>query len=162
MTTFTMQDLTINDLPTTPEEDEIFKTMIQTQHAPVPQPTLADIVNNICTQLQLLTTIINQSQAETKAGENSLQDCVSITLQQADWFKDMVKDEAESRVEREVDMYFERRFDATDHFDFGDAVSSEVHDRIDDVVSDKIDEAVEEQLEKVVAEKLKSIRVVFD
>jgi hypothetical protein len=174
----------INDLPTTPEEDEAMQALSEkqfveygmnnplstsaveyaTQHAPVPQPTLADIVNNICTQLQLLATLINQPKPQPEAGTNvpSLQETIELTLQQADWFKDMVKDEVESRVESEVEMYFERRFDPTDHFDFGDAVSNEVDDRLDDVVRDRIDEAVEEQLGEVVAEKLKSIRVVFD
>jgi hypothetical protein len=197
MTTFTLQDLTpaqqeavkqheamhaayqvlntrsINDLPTTPEEDEAMKELFEkmgqdltAQHAPEPQPTLADIVNNICTQLQLLTTIINQPQPQPQpeAGTNvpSLQETIELTLQQADWFKDMVKEQVVELVESEVESYFERRFDPTDHFDFGDAVSNEVDDRLDDVVRDRIDEAVEEQLGEVVAERLKSIRVVFD
>jgi hypothetical protein len=162
MTTFTIQDLTINNLPTTPEEDEAMQALSEKQHAPVPQPTLTDIVNTICTQLQLLTTIISQPKAQPEGGENSLQECVDTTLQQADWFKEMVKDEVENRVESEVEMYFERRFDPTDHFDFGDAVTNEVSDQIDDVVRDRLDEVVQEQLEEVVAEKLKSIRVVFD
>jgi hypothetical protein len=202
MTTFTLQDLTpaqqeavkqheamhaayqvvntrsINDLPTTPEEDEAMDTLaklgggvalkemfagmgqdLTAQHAPAPQPTLADIVNSICTQLQLLTTVLSQSQAETKAGENSLQECVSTTLQQADWFKDLIRVElvaldlekiaesaVESIVENEVESYFENRFDPSDHFDFGDAVSDCVSDQIDDVVSDKIDDAVDAYL----------------
>ena len=201
MTTFTLQDLTpaqqeavkqheamhaayqvvntrsINDLPTTPEEDEAMKELFEkmgqdltAQHAPTPQPSqvnpeavIEDMVAKFSISLRLLlTTVLSQSQAETKAGENSLQECVSTTLQQADWFKDMVKDEVESRVESEVESYFERSFDPTDHFDFGDAVSNEVDDRLDDVVRDRIDEAVEEQLEEVVAEKLKNLRITFD
>jgi hypothetical protein len=195
MTTFTLQDLTpaqqeavkqheamhaahqvvnnrsINNLPTTPEEDEAMKELFEkmgqdltAQHAPVPQPTLTDIVNTICTQLQLLSSVINQPKAQPEEGTNvpSLQETIELTLQQADWFKDMVKDEVESRVESEVESYFERRFDPTDHFDFNDAVSNEVHDRIDDAVRDRLDEAVEEQLEEVVSNKLQNLRVVFD
>jgi hypothetical protein len=109
-------------------------------------PDLASIINNICSQLQLLSTVISQTKAQPDAGENSLQECVATTLQQADWFKDMVKDEVESRVESEVEMYFERRFDPTDHFDFHDAVSDCVSDQIHDAVSDKIDGAVEEYM----------------
>ena len=129
------------------------------QDAPEPQPTLADIVNNICTQLQLLTSVITSSQAETKAGENSLQETVGLVLQQADWFKDLIRVElvaldlekiaegaVESIVENEVESYFENRFDPSDHFDFGDAVSDCVSDQIDDVVSDKIDDAVDAYL----------------
>jgi hypothetical protein len=186
MTIFTMQDLTINNLPTTPEEDEMFKTMAEmsreTPHAPEPQPSgenphnIGDIINTICAQLQLLATVISQSKAQPEGGENSLQECVETTLQQADWFKsmvretivdevsleDVVKDIVKDEVESAVDSYFRNEFDPTYHFDFGDAVSSEVSDQLDDVVRDRLDEVVQEQLEEVVAEKLKSIRVVFD
>jgi hypothetical protein len=220
MTTFTLQDLTpaqlitdhlnapevpretkdalvgvlntrsINNLPTTPEEDEAMQALSEkqfieygmnnpisagatdyaTQHATTPQPSaellhnpdLSTIINTICTQLQLLSTVISQSKAQPEGGENSLQECVSTTLEQADWFTDMVKEEVERRVESEVETYFERRFSPEDHFDFGDAISNEVDDRLDDVVRDRLDEAVEEQLGEVVAERLKSIRVVFD
>ena len=121
---------------------------------------IGDIINNICSQLQLLTSVITSSQAQTKTGENSLQECVSLTLQQADWFKEMVRgivddtydfaDYAENAVEhvveKEVEHYFDSSFDPTDHFDFVDAVSDAVDDRIDDVVSDKIDDAVDAYL----------------
>ena len=206
MTTFTLQDLTINNLPTTTEEDEMFKTMaemsretkdamteiLHTRHVTEPQPTLCEstqtsqvspealiehMVAQFSTNLRLLlTTIISQPKAQPEGGENSLQECVDTTLQQADWFKtmvretivdevsleDVVKDIVKSEVESEVDGYFRNEFDPTYHFDFGDAVSSEVSDQLDDVVRDRLDEVVQEQLEEVVAEKLKSIRVVFD
>jgi len=149
-------------------------------NAPVPQPSemgeplpkpsqvspealIEHMVAQFSTNLRLLlTTIISQPKAQPEGGENSLQECVDTTLQQADWFKELVEQHVAERVESEVEMYFERRFDPTDHFDFGDAVSNEVHDRIDDAVRDHIDDVVQEQLEEVVAEKLKSIRVVFD
>jgi hypothetical protein len=131
--------------------------------APVPQPTnnpdIPTIINAICAQLELLSTIISQSQAETKAGENSLQETVGLVLQQADWFKDLIRVElvaldlekiaegaVESIVENEVESYFENRFDPSDHFDFDDATHDAVGDRIDDVVSDKIDDAVDAYL----------------
>ena len=159
-----------NPLSTSAVEYAIQYTHGGTLGAPVPQPTLTDIINTICTQLQLLTTIINQPKAqpegaqveENSSSNASLQETVGLVFEQSDWFKDMVKEEIESRVEREVEMYFERRFSPEDHFDFGDAVSNEVDDRLDDVVRDRLDEAVEEQLGEVVAERLKSIRVVFD
>lgn len=116
---------------------------------------LPSIINNICTQLQLLATVITSSQDKT-TGENSLQECVSLTLQQADWFKDLIrhelvaldiseiaKDAVEDIVENEVESYFENNFDPSYHFDFDDAVHDAVGDRIDDVVSDKIDDALD-------------------
>jgi len=181
MTTFTLQDL-CNALPTTPEEDEMFKQMetiglkeakdgmvgiLHTRHVTEPQPTqmgevlpnpdLATIINTICTQLQLLATVIKQQPSTTppEGDQPSLQETIELTLQQAGWFKDMVAQHVEEKVESEVEMYFERRFDPTDHFDFGDAISSEVHDRIDDAVRDQLDD----KLEEVVAEKLESASV---
>jgi len=122
-------------------------------------PTLSDIVNNICSQLQLLSTVISNSQAKTQAEDQSLQECVALTLQQADWFKDLVrreligggiedlaKDAVQDIVESEVESYFENNFDPSYHFDFDDAVHDAVGDRIDDVVSDKIDDAVDSYL----------------
>lgn len=139
-----------------------------TPHAPEPQPTcgqpvhnLSDIINTICTQLQLLATVITQQQANTTPPESnqSLQETISLTLQQADWFRTMVrhelvaldieeiaKDAVESIVENEVESYFDNRFDCTDHFDFNDAVQDAVSDQIDDVVSDKMEDAVDSYL----------------
>jgi len=191
MTTFTLQDLNTNNLPTTPEEDEAMKELFEkmghdltAQHAPAPQPTpigtnvpnIAAIIDTICTQLQLLSTVISQSRAQPEGAQESLQETVKLVLQQGDWFRnmvretivdevsleDVVKDIVKGEVESEVDTYFRNEFDPTYHFDFGDAVSSEVSDQLDDVVRDRLDDVVQEQLEEVVAEKLKSIRVVFD
>jgi hypothetical protein len=225
MTTFTLQDLTpaqqeavkhheamlsaysivnnrsINNLPTTTEEDEAMKELFEkmgqdltAQHAPVPQPTLCEptqtqpsqvspeavideMLYTIKQSLLLLSTVISQSKAQPEEAQgNSLQETVALVLQQADWFKsmvretivdevsleDVVKDIVKGEVESEVDSFFRNEFDPTYHFDFGDAVCSEVSDQLDDVVRDRLDEVVQEQLEEVVAEKLKSIRVVFD
>jgi hypothetical protein len=186
----------INNVPTVTKEEfmehgmnnPISASAIEyaTQHATSPQPTcgqpvhnpdLSTIINTICTQLQLLSTVISQSKAQPEGAQgNSLQECVSLTLQQADWFRnmvretivdevsleDVVKDIVKDEIESEVESYFSNQFDPTYHFDFGDAVSSEVSDQLDDVVRDRLDEVVQEQLEEVVAERLKSIRVVFD
>jgi hypothetical protein len=235
MTTFTLQDLTpaqqeavkqheamlsaysilntrsINNLPTTTEEDEAMQALSEkqfveygmnnpisasaieyaTQHATTPQPSgenphnsqvspeavIDEMLFTIKQSLLLLATVINQSKAQPEGAQgNSLQECVSLTLQQADWFRnmvretivdevsleDVVKDIVKDEIESEVESYFSNQFDPTYHFDFGDAVSSEVSDQLDDVVRDRLDEVVQEQLEEVVAEKLKSIRVVFD
>ena len=166
---------------------ELFEKMGQdltAQHAPEPQPTLCEstqtpdlttIINTICTQLQLLATVIKQQPNTTPPEGNhpSLQETIELTLQQADWFKtmvretivdevsleDVVKDIVKDEVESAVDSYFRNEFDPTYHFDFGDAVSSEVSDQLDDVVRERLDEVVQEQLEEVVAEKLSTASV---
>jgi hypothetical protein len=145
-----------------PNPDAIQYTHGGTLGAPEPQPTpdIDSIINTICAQLQLLATVISQSKAqpvEEKSSSNaSLQECVSLTLQQADWFKDLIRHEligagiedlakeaVEDVVESEVESYFENNFDPSYHFDFDDAVHDAVGDRIDDVVSDKIDDALD-------------------
>ena len=205
MTTFTLQDLTPQQktqvakheemhkmfqsmYPSTPKEAEALEDMLDAippQHAPTPQPTLCEvtqtpdlesIINTICAQLQLLSTVINQQPNTTPPEGNSnttLQETVALTLQQADWFKDLVretivdevsledvvkdivKEEVSGSVESEVEHYFDYNFSVTDHFDFDDAVSDAVDDRLDDLVKEKIDECIEE----VVAEKLSSANV---
>ena len=201
MTTFTLQDLTPEQQ--TASENQALQDMAilgagipivnisdggrtvqyqqAPQHAPIPQPTLCEstqtdiptIINTICAQLQLLSTVINQHQGNSPnttppEGNQSLQDTVALTLQQAEWFKEMVEKAVDDRdfeelvgeavsnkVEGEVEHYFDYRFDPSDHFDFGDAVSDAVDDRLDDIVKEKIDECIEE----VVAEKLSSANV---
>jgi len=196
MTTFTMQDLTpeqiLNDhlnAPEVPRETkDVLVGVLGSMHVSegksaqmgevLPNPDLINI-NNICTQLhQLLTTIINQSKAQPNTtppeGNQSLQECVSLTLQQADWFKDLIrhelvaldiaeiaKDAVEDIVENEVESYFDNRFSPEDHFDFVDAVGDAVDDRLDDVVREKLDDVVQEQLEEVVAEKLGSANLTI-
>ena len=169
MSTFTLQDL---NLPMTAEdalkaieqhtptnEDNMNNNALP--HAPEPQPTLTDIINTICTQLQLLSTVISQPKAQPEEGTNvpNLQDCVEQVLVQAGWFEELVKRQVEALditniakdavqevVESEVESYFENNFDPTYHFDFDDAVHDAVEDRIDNVVSDKIDDAVDAYL----------------
>jgi hypothetical protein len=151
-----------------PNPDAIQYTHGGTLGAPEPQPTPiatgvanidADItatITNICTQLHALFTVISQAKGNSQAEDQSLQECVSLTLKQADWFKDLIrqeligggiedlaKDAVQDIVESEVESYFENSFDPSYHFDFDDAVHDAVGDRIDDVVSDKIDDALD-------------------
>ena len=185
MTTFTMQDLTPEQQQAVTKHEELHK-MFQSMHPTIPEPTTQDILNNIalpmpplnapepqpsvgtdvpdiptiinavCAQLELLATVIKEKQGNSQAQDQSLQECVSLTLKQADWFKDLIrheligggiedlaKDAVQDIVESEVESYFENNFDPSYHFDFDDAVSDAVGDRIDDVVSDKIDDALD-------------------
>ena len=188
MTTFTLQDL---NLPATADQavesitkekwmehgmnNPISASAIDyaTQHAPAPQPSgenphnIGDIINNICTQLQLLATVISQSKAQPEAGENSLQETVALVLQQADWFKTMVHEKAEElvddkdfdyQIESAVETHFSNSFSLDDHVD----ITAEVESKVEDIAEDLLKDIVQEQLEEVVAERLKSIRVVFD
>jgi hypothetical protein len=166
-----------NPISISPTTQDILNNMAIPQ-APEPQPSgenphneqpnLEDVLQNIAEQFALLYTVIRKEKLQGNSqpnttppeGNQSLQECVSLTLQQADWFKEMVRgiiddtydfaDYAENAVEhvveKEVEHYFDSSFNPEDHFDFGDAVSDAVDDRIDDIVSDKIDDAVDSYL----------------
>lgn len=121
------------------------------QHAPAPQPTLEQILKTIGEQFALLATVITQQQGNSPKENDSLQECVSTTLEQSDWFKEMVEekvadmdfdDTLEGQVERYCENYFSYSFDPKDHFDIGDAVA----DRVDDKIGDEVERAVEEYM----------------
>ena len=161
MSTFTLQDL---NLPTTADEaikaipnPPVMPTTPLNAEPPqmgevLPNPDLPTIINNICTQLQLLSTVITQAKAQpnTTPPEGNpppLQETIELVLQQSDWFAEMVRQEVmamdfddtlEGQVERYCENYFSYNFDPKDHFDI-DGV-------IQDCVDDKIDQAVEEYM----------------
>ena len=179
MTTFTLQDLT----PTKTEqatqlmEDNgmTAPTQININDLPVwrdptplpPTPTLESIVQNICTQLQLLASVIKEGQGNSQAGENSLQECVSTTLEQAEWFKEMVEEKAEElvddkdfdyQIESTVESYFSNSFSLDDHVD----ITAEVETRVENIAEDLLKDIVEERLAEIVSNKLQNLRITFD
>ena len=165
MTTFTMQDLT-------PEQQvDINKHEAEVPLAtPLPQPptpTLETIITNICAQLQLLATVIKEGQGNSQAGENSLQECVSTTLEQAEWFKEMVEEKTETLVddmdhsygiESAVETYFSNSFSLDDHVD----ITAEVETRVENIAEDLLKDIVEERLAEIVSNKLQNLRITFD
>ena len=186
MTTFTMQDL--NNIPVTKEEEEAMdglsrlgagvpfgyigegKTAVfdaPQVNAPDPTPpTLDEIVNAISAQLQLLASVIKEGQG---AGTNvpSLQECVDTTLQQAEWFKEMVDERAEElvddkdfdyQIESAVESYFSNSFCLDDHVD----ITAEVESKVEDIAEDLIKDMVEERLAEIVSNKLQNLRITFD
>jgi len=187
MTTFTMQDL--NNIPVTKEEEEAMDALSRLatgrpllditpttqdalnnlaipQPAPTP-PTLDEIVNAISAQLQLLSSVIKEGQGNSQAGEKSLQECVSITLQQAEWFKEMVDERAEElvddkdfdyQIESAVESYFSNSFCLDDHVD----ITAEVESKVEDIAEDLIKDMVEERLAEIVSNKLQNLRITFD
>jgi hypothetical protein len=165
----------INEMPVTKEEEEAMDALCRlatgrpmleinptTQdilnNLAIPQPTpptLETIINTICAQLQQLATVINQTKAQPHAEDQSLQECVSLTLQQAEWFKEMVKEviddvDMEYEIDNAVESYFTNSFSLDDHVD----ITAEVENRIEEIV--------EEQLADLVSEKLRNLRITFD
>jgi hypothetical protein len=159
----------ISNLPTTPEEDEAMQALSEKQDAPVPQPSLTDIINNICTQLQLLTTIVSQPKPQPEAGTNvpSLQETVALVLQQGNWFKTMVYERAEElvddkdfayEIESAVETHFSNSFSLDDHVD----ISAEVESKVEDIAEDLLKDIVEDRLAEIVSNKLQNLRITFD
>lgn len=178
---------TINDLPVTKEEEEAMDALSRlgagvpfgyvgegkTAVFDAPQinapdttptpPTLETIIANICTQLQLLSSVIKEGQEKGKSSDGnpsqSLQECVDATLQQAEWFKEMVEEGVETLVddmdhsygiESQVDDYFSNSFSLDDHVDITAEVESKVEDIAEDLLRDMLDE------------KLRNLRITFD
>jgi len=184
-----------NNLPTTPEEDEAMKELFEKMgqdlanhelahqqaqqsrlDAVPPQPTtqvspealIEHMVAQFSTNLKLLlTTIISQPKAQPEGEENSLQECVETTLQQAKWFKEMVYERAEElvddkdfayEIESAVETHFSNSFSLDDHVD----IAAEVESKVEDIAEGLLKDIVQEQLEEVVAEKLQNLRITFD
>jgi len=133
------------------------------------QPTLETIIANICAQLQLLSSVIKEGQEKgnSQAGEKSLQECVSITLQQAEWFKEMVDERAEElinykdfdyQIESAVESYFSNSFCLDDHVD----ITAEVESKVEDIAEDLLKDMVEERLAEIVSNKLQNLRITFE
>jgi hypothetical protein len=188
MTTFTMQDL--NNIPVTKEEEEAMDALsrlatgrpllditpttqdalnnLALPQADPPKPTLETIITNICAQLQLLSSIIKEGQEKGNShGEKSLQECLDATLQQAEWFKEMVDERAEElvddkdfdyQIESAVESYFSNSFCLDDHVD----ITAEVESKVEDIAEDLLKDMVEERLAEIVSNKLQNLRITFD
>ena len=153
-------------LDITPTTQDALNNLAIPQPAPTP-PTLDEIVNAISAQLQLLASVIKEGQGNSQAGENSLQECVSTTLQQAEWFKEMVNEKAEElvddkdfdyQIESAVESHFSNSFCLDDHVD----ITAEVESKVEDIAEDLIKDMVEERLAEIVSNKLQNLRITFD
>jgi len=192
MTTFTMQDL--NNIPVTKEEDEAMDalsrlgagvpfipepTTRQTlANMAIPQPEVSaevlhkpninEIINAISAQLQLLATVIKENAEKGNShADQSLQECLDATLQQAEWFKEAVEEKVETLVddmdhsygiESEVESYFSNSFCLDDHVD----ITAEVESKVEDIAEDLLKDIVEERLAEIVSNKLQNLRITFD
>jgi hypothetical protein len=193
MTTFTMQDL--NNIPVTKEEEEAMDALsklgagvpfgyigegktavfdapqVNAPDPTPPKPDLDEILNAISAQLYLLASVIKESAEKGKFSDGnpsqSLQECVSTTLEQAEWFKEMVDERAEElvddkdfdyQIESAVESYFSNSFCLDDHVD----ITAEVESKVEDIAEDLLKDMVEERLAEIVSNKLQNLRITFD
>jgi hypothetical protein len=186
MTTFTIQDLNtsnINNLPTTPEEDELFKTMaemsretkdammeiLHTRHVTEPQPTqmgeplpksqvnpealIEDMVAQFSISLRLLLSTVI---SQPKAQPET-------TPPEGANLQDCVEQVLTQAVwfEKMVEEQVERRVEdeVESYFQHGFDPSNyfDFNDAINNEVSDQIGDIVRDQLDDVVADKLEEV-----
>ena len=141
-------------VPLTQDSSVTVKGMTMELQTNIPQPTLESIVQNICTQLQLLTTVISQAKAQPHADDQSLQTCVDAVLEQSNWFAERVEKEVADFINNEIDIgdecndkigecvdnYFSYEFSLTDHCDIDDIVADKLDDRLEDIVQERLQE----------------------
>lgn len=155
MNTLTSQE--INTMPVTNEEEEAMQQLNNTQVQEVctitttqPEVSIEGIINTICSQLQLLTSVIKQAQGNSLAEQQSLQDCVTTVLQQGSWFnekvakaiddasfqgdiEDIVRDVVNEKVTSIVENYFSYEFQLSDHVDVDDLVREQVQEKLENI-----------------------------
>ena len=173
----------IKELPVTKEEEEAMDALSKlgagvplwrdpTPLPPTTKPDLDEILNAISAQLYLLASVIKEKGTNVPtegAGTDvpNLQDCVSTTLQQADWFKEMVDEKAEEliddkdfdyQIESAVESHFSNSFCLDDHVD----ITAEVESKVEDIAEDLLKDMVEERLAEIVSNKLQNLRITFD
>lgn len=150
MNTLTSQE--INTMPVTNEEEEAMQQLTNNQVQEVcttttqPEVNIEGIINTICSQLQLLTSVISQTQRNSLAEQQSLQDCVTTVLQQGSWFtekvnkavedvdfEDVIKDAVSEEVSNIVESYFSYEFQLSDHVDISDMVREQVEEKFENI-----------------------------
>ena len=150
MNTLTSQE--INTMPVTNEEEEAMQRLLNTHVQEVcttttqPEVNIEGIINTICSQLQLLTSVISQSRGNSLAEQQSLQDCVTTVLQQGNWFtekvneavedvdfEDAIKDAVSDEVGSIVENYFSYEFQLSDHVDINDMVREQVEEKFENI-----------------------------
>jgi uncharacterized membrane protein YheB (UPF0754 family) len=111
-----------------------------------PEVSIEGIINTICSQLQLLTSVISQSRGNSLAEQQSLQDCVTTVLQQGSWFtekvnkavddadiEDIVRDAVHEEVTSIVESYFSYEFQLSEHVDINDMVREQVQEKLENI-----------------------------
>jgi hypothetical protein len=158
MNTLTSQE--INTMPVTNEEEEAMQQLTNTQVQEVctittTQPesglNVDGIIDDMMSRFQyslrlLITSVISQTQRNSLAEKQSLQDCVTTVLQQGNWFtekvneavenvdfEDAIKDAVSDEVSSIVENYFSYEFQLSDHVDISDMVREQVEEKFENI-----------------------------
>jgi hypothetical protein len=157
MNTLTSQE--INTMPVTNEEEEAMQQLTNNQVQEVctttKQPesglSVEGIIDDMMSRFQyslrlLITSVISQTQGNSLAEKQSLQDCVTTVLQQGSWFtekvnkavedvdfEDVIKDAVSEEVSNIVESYFSYEFQLSDHVDISDMVREQVEEKFENI-----------------------------
>ena len=161
MNTLTSQE--INTMPVTNEEEEAMQQLNNTQVQEVcttttqPESGLSvdGIIDDMMSRFQyslrlLITSVISQTQGNSLAEQQSLQDCVTTVLQQGSWFtekvakaiddasfqgdiEDIVRDVVHEEVTSIVENCFSYEFSLSDHVDVDDLVREQVQEKLENI-----------------------------
>jgi hypothetical protein len=157
MNTLTSQE--INTMPVTNEEEEAMQRLLNTHVQEVCTTTtqpesglnVDGIIDDMMSRFQyslrlLITSVISQTQRNSLAEKQSLQDCVTTVLQQGSWFtekvneavenvdfEDAIKDAVSDEVGSIVENYFSYEFQLSDHVDINDMVREQVEEKFENI-----------------------------
>jgi DNA primase len=121
--------------------------------------------------MDMLTTTLNQLVKELQTPsqpQTDLEEAVSTTLEQADWFRERLNDEVLEAVDEKdfdyeignhIERYFRNQFDPSDHFDIEEAVKDRVVDEVESIIDGLVEEAVEARLADLLEEKLQNANI---
>lgn len=107
--------------------------------------------------LENLVTALRDAQPQAQP---DLKDTIETTLQQANWFYDMVgqhidenhdieslvDDRVDDRIGSEVDEWLSYNLNINDHVDMDELVSDAVDAKLEDLVTEKLEQLLEEKL----------------
>jgi F0F1-type ATP synthase membrane subunit b/b' len=136
-----MQQLTNNHV------QEVCTTTTQPESGLNVDGIIDDMMSRFQYSLRLLiTSVISQTQRNSLAEKQSLQDCVTTVLQQGSWFtekvnkavedadiEDIVKDAVHEEVTSIVESYFNYEFQLSDHVDINDMVREQVEEKFENI-----------------------------
>lgn len=111
-------------------------------------------------QLQDTITAIIQLSTTSQQTQPDLKDTIETTLQQANWFYDMVGEhidenhdieglvdnQVDHRIGDAVDTWFSYNFAIDDHCDLNELVADAIDDKLEDIVTEKLEQLLEEKL----------------
>lgn len=130
------------------------------------------------TRLDQLTALLNETLKQMVIelnkqadAQTNLEEAVSTTLEQAEWFRERIEDSITDAVEEKdfdyeigqnIERYMRNHFDPNDHVDFEALVKDRVEDELESIIDNLVEEAVEARLADLLEEKLANAKITIN